>query len=282
MKKILENNFELIIIFIICVTLYIMSDKTWSTLPKSGDNPETIEEAIARMIEDHNNNSVSHMGPGQSIDEHRKESIIDHPAASIVSDKLGEADYYEYQGELPAYNWSVEDGAADLVQGRNLNFSLFSQTYFLALNNLSWKRGADYPERDLMIKFVLEQNGTQNADGYWQLTFGNDDQDAEDSIRIFKQGTGTKLIFLEGGDIKKSKDITMSVITDIFFRIYYEYVSQTIKVYQGSTLIETYEPEDWENFIFDQMWLEGYRSTNTSIGLKLKHWQCSYSLKIDV
>lgn len=65
-----------------------MSIQTWGMLPKSQDDNETIEEAINRLIQVHDDDETSHLGTGQSLQSHKASEIIDHLASSIVNDKL--------------------------------------------------------------------------------------------------------------------------------------------------------------------------------------------------
>jgi len=60
----------------------------WGTLPKAQDDAQTITEAIAAAIAVHNDDPTAHMDTGQSIDVHRVNGMIDHPAGSVASDKL--------------------------------------------------------------------------------------------------------------------------------------------------------------------------------------------------
>lgn len=64
-----------------------MAVEVWGNLPKAQDDPETIEEAISRLIADHNAEPTAHSGAGEAIDEHRKNDVIDHPAGSVLADK---------------------------------------------------------------------------------------------------------------------------------------------------------------------------------------------------
>jgi len=61
---------------------------TWGQLPKSQIDPEKIEEAIARMIKEHNEDESAHLGPGQSLQSHKASEIIDHAVKSILAEKL--------------------------------------------------------------------------------------------------------------------------------------------------------------------------------------------------
>lgn len=65
-----------------------MADPIWQNLQKSLDDPETIEQAITRIVGDHNNSPDSHLGAGQSLENHKMADIIDHPAGSVKNDKV--------------------------------------------------------------------------------------------------------------------------------------------------------------------------------------------------
>jgi len=59
----------------------------WGNQEKAQEDNEKIEEAIARMIAEHNADSEAHLGSGQSLDAHKKEKVIDHGAGSVYADK---------------------------------------------------------------------------------------------------------------------------------------------------------------------------------------------------
>ena len=65
-----------------------MAVETWGQLPKSQTDPETIEEAIQRYIQQHNEDETAHQGPGQSLDLHKSSDIIDHLIESVIRDKV--------------------------------------------------------------------------------------------------------------------------------------------------------------------------------------------------
>jgi hypothetical protein len=60
----------------------------WGQLEKSLTDSEKIEEAINRLIQDHNDDPNAHLAEGQSLYSHKAAEIIDHLVASIVSDKI--------------------------------------------------------------------------------------------------------------------------------------------------------------------------------------------------
>lgn len=65
-----------------------MINPVWGLLAKAQDNPQTIEQRIAEMIAQHEADPEAHMGPGESIENHRINEVVDHPAFSVYDDKL--------------------------------------------------------------------------------------------------------------------------------------------------------------------------------------------------
>ena len=65
-----------------------MAAVIWGLLAKSQTDSEKIEEAIARLILEHNDDEEAHLGAGQSLQSHKASEIIDHLIGSIISDKI--------------------------------------------------------------------------------------------------------------------------------------------------------------------------------------------------
>ena len=64
-----------------------MAILNWGDLTKSQEDNETIEEAIARVIAEHNEDEEAHVDSGQSLEAHKSADVIDHPAGSVVAAK---------------------------------------------------------------------------------------------------------------------------------------------------------------------------------------------------
>ena len=62
--------------------------QTWDGMQKNATDDETIEQAIARLIAVHEGDSTSHLGVGESLQAHKNADVIDHPAYSVVRDKV--------------------------------------------------------------------------------------------------------------------------------------------------------------------------------------------------
>ena len=69
--------------------------ETWGQLSKSQIDPEKIEEAIERIVAEHNDDPEAHLGEGQALQSHKASEVIDHLAKSIVRDKLKDLEISE-------------------------------------------------------------------------------------------------------------------------------------------------------------------------------------------
>lgn len=69
-----------------------MAEPVWGQLKKAQDDETKIDTAIAEAIAAHNDDSDSHIGEGKSLNTHKSQEVVDHPAASIVDDKIKEGE----------------------------------------------------------------------------------------------------------------------------------------------------------------------------------------------
>jgi len=60
----------------------------WATLPRATDDNQTINQAIDESIASHNADAEAHLAVDEAIEVHRTASVVDHPAESVVNDKL--------------------------------------------------------------------------------------------------------------------------------------------------------------------------------------------------
>lgn len=86
-----------------------MTDPVWGLLPKSQTDAETIEQAIARLIAEHESDSGAHTGSGESLETHKSQEIVDHPAGSILVDKETFTEVVTRYAFESIDNWSFGD-----------------------------------------------------------------------------------------------------------------------------------------------------------------------------
>ena len=97
-----------------------MAEPVWGQLQKAQDDPETIEESIQRFIDDHLADAGAHTGASESLETHKDQDIIDHPAGSVLADKdsmsefiikddLKSLDGWNKTGDITNTNWPGTD-----------------------------------------------------------------------------------------------------------------------------------------------------------------------------
>ena len=87
----------------VLLVLLIMTLPNWGQLQKAQDDPETVEQAIIRLIAAHNEEPMAHLEEGQSLHNHSHEEVIDHPERSIPTDK------YSTSEVVYNLNFAIED-----------------------------------------------------------------------------------------------------------------------------------------------------------------------------
>jgi len=65
-----------------------MTNPLWGTLEKAQDDATNIDEAVASAIAEHESDPTAHLGTGESLEQHKTEDVIDHPARSVFDDKF--------------------------------------------------------------------------------------------------------------------------------------------------------------------------------------------------
>lgn len=133
-----------------------MSLPLWGLLQKSVDNPQTIDEAIAAGIAAHEADPEAHLGTGESLEQHKSDGIVDHPAGSVLPDKISFTDFqfdttfeslggFTTQGRIDNNSWpgasfDIFDGGGDdallranlvgLIPGGAPNYDILFDAYF--------------------------------------------------------------------------------------------------------------------------------------------------------
>lgn len=127
----------------------------WGLMPKSQVDPETVEEAINRLIAEHEADPQAHIGVGESLETHRTLDILDHPQGSVLADKATNRELVwtdNFTNENVWYNYGPyqywKGGGVDLNQE---NSAVASEIYGSPLegNFPMWD------DQDFMTQFTL-------------------------------------------------------------------------------------------------------------------------------
>lgn len=107
---------------------------TWSELPKDQSNPQLISEAITEAINNHEADPQAHLGAGESLEQHKSNEVIDHPAFSILGDKNA---LDRFVVDVPFTNLDLFD------HGSNVEIQGYNTFYYYAsgLNHTEWLNG---------------------------------------------------------------------------------------------------------------------------------------------
>ena len=154
----------------VLVILQLMALPNWGQLQKALDNPETIEEAIVRLIAAHNEAPDSHLSEGQSLHNHSHEDVIDHPERSIPTDKYSISEAVVSLNLGSAASWTPTDidvtsGASGLVFQNDASFldDSIARTFFF--NDSSLDYTPTFIIFDLNVTIYRSDSGDQTEFG---------------------------------------------------------------------------------------------------------------------
>jgi len=254
----------------------------WGLLQKSQDEATTISEAIASAIVAHEEDPTSHLGTGESLQAHKNDTVIDHPAQSVVLDKTPYQNYEQFLNGLGEQSWSNEDGSWGTNNDTIKSAGLFSQSSFIGVGNLPHPTGDDYPDSDLMYQFRLKLAHGGNTDG--SLVFGFTDDVLDGGMRMVfeKDGTAWKFNIYDASSLLHTYTISSASTLTKYYRIWFDSVEEEIVLYEGTTVISTYATVDWKDWIMSYISVDMARSTNNQIDWDLRGWKSTFALELDI
>lgn len=158
-----------------------MAVEIWENMPKNQGDSEKIEEAIDRVIGEHNDDENSHVEEGQSLTSHKAAKVIDHIARSVVGDKLNNID-----DVFTAESFEIVD---------TYNYS--------SPNDIITVTGASWVADELIGKIVVMLSGDAQT-GIYKIIDNTDD-----TLTLIEEiGAGTPA---NGDNFKISKFVFMPV-----------------------------------------------------------------------
>lgn len=197
----------------------------WGALPKAQDNAQTIDEAIGAAIVAHESDPTAHLGDGESLQQHKNNEVIDHPAFSIVPDKFSNAEAFslatvvpynidnKYNCELLDYNPLLMCRQDDSYTGEGgYQVGTFYPTIF------------GYDDGDIIFDFLISLQGTpENGVAIFSFSFGQI-QLKEGFYRIGYFSTNT-------WDFIYSSWVATTEYNILHFRFWYDSTNHLLKVY---------------------------------------------------
>ncbi len=142
-----------------------MSLENWGGMSKSQDNSQSIDQAIVFAIAEHEADPESHMGDGESIENHRINEVIDHPQSSVPADKITTAQFIITTVFETVGGWSIsanstwhQFGSLGLGTTTTLNNQAYA---YLEETGSIYVRDFD---KNLMFQTTFNDNGQNSGD----------------------------------------------------------------------------------------------------------------------
>ena len=216
-----------------------MADPVWGQLAKAQDDDETIEEAIVRLIGTHESDSGAHTGSGESLETHKTQEAVDHPAGSILADKdtmtefvikddLKSLDGWSKVGDITNNDWP---GVALYVEyGATNESSMYVQS---TVPSSFFNTGFD-----MMFQVVAKFDLSNDKYEAW-LGMAIDDILPSDGFGFIFEDGETKAVFAIGSTRVFSSAITNDETKEHVYRCQFETLTGNAYFYIDGTLVAT-------------------------------------------
>lgn len=207
--------------------------ENWGLMTKAQDDATKIDDAIASAISAHEADPEAHMGTGESIENHRQNEVIDHPAQSIVPDKFNSnqptmqnffvnaSSYYDegnvtQSGDGQIYVWTTNNSPAYSLVGIPLTF-LDSELF---------------PDNDILIDFALrlvKSGSTYSCDVFVG--------DTENGFGIKFNESGLKLFKYVDSTYTETANVSFSWGSAFSFRLFLDSITGALLLFKNGVQI---------------------------------------------
>jgi len=223
-----------------------MSTETWGLMPKNQDDPTKIEERMTEMITEHNEDPDAHLGAGKSLETHKTNETIDHPAGSLLADKktFSELEFNTTFENVGAYY--TLGSVSELWPGFMLEptGTLYANRGELQIDGESGNIEIDFAKEQL-FQFIFSADIASDGEVYLQM--------GQTSNSTFKRGFGLQIIgttatFYASNSAGTSFDTlsfpTFTALNTYIIRMHYVPDDELIYVYIDGELLGTLEWPD--------------------------------------
>lgn len=248
----------------------------WGELQKSLDDPRTIADFIADSIAEHEADPEAHLGEGESLDTHKKNEVLDHPASSVVPDKVSTSDCVISTSFENLSGMSKSSGVNNdfwpgvaipfLEDGSSSEYLRLSLADFLTNGTVNY---------DILFDIIFLFSSADNLSTY---KFGISNL----AMSIFNLGfrleDGDLYGFAYWSGIEHSTGVLLSSFNDklVFARCYYDIFLNKILFYINGQLAGKLEPPAPLS-IFNQFTFSGLAGGTEDTSLFIKRFEISRS-----
>lgn len=209
-----------------------MADPVWGELAKAQDDPQKIGEAISAAIAAHEADPEAHMGDGESIDVHRKNDIVDHPAGSILFDKFSASDEYH------DVNWDTLDAWGKSGDVFLETFGDCRMVVDFSASNSYLKADLDIPDLwvnydyDVVFQTIFRYTDDHNSDVYMGFFNSISSPTAQNGFGFHISSNVLKGRWYYGGAAHETSAISVDFNNEFHvYRAHYSPVDLTVYFY---------------------------------------------------
>jgi len=238
-----------------------MSIEVWGQLPKAQDDAQTIQEAIDASILAHEEDPASHLGTGKSLENHKTNGTIDHPASSIVPDKFSN-NQPTYQEFFAGSSSHYTEGNVLQSGGGMISFipTSGSRNTLLSLG-VPFIDRANFPLNDIIADFSIEytkSSGVVNSGG---ISIG----DHSTGFGIEWNTTQIRLFYAFEDTVTYSSWLTKDISQVHTYRLYLSVVDSSIFLFvDGVQVLSLSIPDDQDGFLYEVLMSFNMPTGNTS------------------
>lgn len=226
-----------------------MANPLWGELEKAQDDSTTIVQYIAAQIAAHNADSEAHLAAGESLNSHKDEDVIDHPAGSVVADKATMTELAVYTVFESLIGWS-ELGTVDNDEA--LGASLYIESGFEESSGLSSSinalPGYRTNTKDMLFQAVVTIDvDPADYNAHWGFYSGTLATPTGFGFRVI-DGVLTAYV-KSGATVNESSTLTCDLSAGHIFRAFLDASESEIYFYIDGTLVATLDVPalDWDD-----------------------------------
>ena len=267
--------------------LFILHKKMpeiWGLLPKSQVDDELIEEAIARLILEHNEDETAHLGTGQSLQSHKANEIIDHVVDSIIEDKIKagevsmaklsnkEFQVYTAFESLDGWNKSAT-GVACAILGTSLQTSTtINTTKYMSVEVYGNDSFNDFSKKVYFQTGIRFDHNTNQTIYFGALGYEGDETDYGVGFKVVGSTLYALILYSDGiTRYEKTVEITGFIVdTEQIYRVEHDPDSAETRFYVDGDLkhTETAEVLDGSSPVFFTYNIKNTAAENKMIVLR--------------
>lgn len=272
-ERLVEKGFVVLLAVLFFVA---MTTQVWGMLPKAQDNSETIEEAIERLIGEHNEDGSAHLGATGSLGVHRSSGILDHLAGSIVADKLSPREVLIREQFANADAFTEDDGTV-YASGYALTLlkSTGNTTKARAVSDVETYDKDAFFDRDVLFQFMHKFGSLSNTPQF-DAYFGGGYSGAGVALGVRVVSDGATFFVKDGIGYTYSQKYLISTNVWHVYRAHFSMIEGKVRFYvdgdiAGEVAVSSIEPEEAVGLVFEHTGANGYNTLSYVSDLLFAH-----------